>query len=77
MSDRTYVEIRDASDVTDAHVEEAADCREGLYGGEPLTWLEVIDRVEGRDEDWGSDMSSPAVKELQRRTRLLLKEREG
>ncbi len=77
MSGHTWVEIRDREDVTDTHVEEAADCREGLYGGVPLTWDEVISRVEGRNEDWGSSMDSPAIRELQRRTRLLLKERGG
>lgn len=72
-----YREIRTADDVTDDHIETAADCREGLYGGEKLDWLETIDWIEGRDEDWGSDMESPAIKHLQREVRRVLRERQG
>jgi hypothetical protein len=71
-----YRPIRTAEDVTAAHIETAADCREGLYGGEKLSWLEVIDRVEASDEDWGSDMTSPAIKHLQREVRRVLSERQ-
>jgi len=72
-----YRLILTANDVTDAHIETAADCREGLYGGEKLPWLEVIDRVEASDEDWGSDMSSPAIKHLKREVAKILRERQG
>lgn len=75
--DHEYVEIRTAEDVTPAHIEAAADMREGIYGGIPLSWGEVIDKLEGYREDWGSEMDSPAIKHLQREVRKLLKEREG
>lgn len=68
-------EIRLASDVTEAHIEEAADCREGLYGGVPLDWHDTIAQVEGRDEDWGDSMESEAIRYLQRETRKRLRER--
>ena len=71
-----WTEIREAKDVTPAHIEEAADMREGLYGGYPLSWDDVISRLEGYREDWGSEMDSPAIKHLQREVRRLLRERE-
>lgn len=70
-----YREIREAGDVTEAHIEEAADLREGLYGGERVPWNEVIDRIEASDEDWGTTMDSPAIKHLQRETNRVLRER--
>lgn len=69
--------IRESADVTEAHIEDAADMREGLYGGVPSTWTEVIDRLESDREDWGSDMLSPAILHLQRETRRVLRERRG
>lgn len=72
-----WIEIRTAEDVTPAHISEAADMREGLYGGSPLSWSEVIDKLEGYREDWGSDMESPAIKHLQREVRRVLRERES
>jgi len=68
-------EIKDAADVTPAHIEEAADMREGQYGGYPLPWEEIIDRLQTYDEEWGSTMDSPAIKYLQSETRRVLRER--
>ena len=65
-------EIRFASDITEEHVQEAADMRSGLYGGEVLSWDDVIDRLESSDEDWGNSMDSEAIKALKRRVRVLL-----
>ena len=73
--EREWVEIREAEDVTADHINEAADMREGLYGGDPLPWSEVIDKLEGYREDWGDKMDSPAIKHLQREVRKLLRER--
>lgn len=70
-----YKEIREPGDVTQAHIEEAAEMREGIYGGVPLDWQEVIDRLETSDEDWGSSMESSAIKYLQKEVRKLLRER--
>jgi hypothetical protein len=68
-------EIREPGDVTEAHIEEAAEMRDGIYGGVPLDWHEVIYKLETLDEDWGDSMESPAIKHLQREVRKLLKER--
>ena len=71
-----FREIRDRQDVTDDHVEEAADMREGMYGGERLDWDDIIDKLERNSgEDWGSEATSPAIIELKRRVRALLRER--
>ncbi len=72
-----YREIRQESDVTAEHIEEAADLREGLYGGEPVSWYETIDRIEASGEDWGQSMDTPAIKYLQRETRRVLRERKA
>ena len=69
------MDIRTVEDVTAGHIEEAADMRGGLYGGKPLSWMEVIDKLEGYDDDWGSSMESPAIKYLQREVRRELRER--
>jgi hypothetical protein len=65
-----WKKIRFAGDVTDDHVAEAKDMRDGLYGDGPLPWDEVIDRIEAADEDWGDSMESKAIKELKRRVRI-------
>lgn len=65
--------IRNPADVTADHIEDAASMRAGEYGGEPLSWDEVIDRIESGDEDWGNSMDSPAIKHLQREVRKLLR----
>jgi hypothetical protein len=70
----TIREIRQAIDISPEHIEEAASMRAGEYGGEVLTWDEVIDRLErGSDEDWGTAMDSPAIKHLQREVRARLR----
>ena len=75
MSD--YLEIREASDVTEAHIAEAMDCRSGLYGGDRLSWDETISRIEGYREDWGSSMESPAIRYLKREVNKRLREQES
>ena len=70
-----WKEIREPSDVTQAHIEEAADMRQGAYGGVRLSWNDVIDKLEASDEDWGSDMTSPAITHLKRETNKLVRER--
>lgn len=63
-----YKDIRTADDITDDHVQEAADARQGAYGDRPATWEEVIDRLEKwSGEDWGTDMHSEAIRALKRR----------
>lgn len=73
-----YKDIRLAADITDEHVQAAADEREGWQGEPPTRWTDVIDRLE-RDsgEDWGSDPDSEAIRELKRRVRLELYARRG
>jgi hypothetical protein len=67
---KDFKQIRNASDITDIHVQGAIDMRDGLYGGEPLPWPDVIERLENNSgEDWGSDWNSPAIRELKRRVR--------
>jgi hypothetical protein len=59
-----------ATDITDRHVSDAVLMRDGLFGGEPLPWVEIIDRLElTLNEDWGSDTESAAIQELKRRVR--------
>lgn len=70
-----WTEIRTAEDVTSEHIEEAADMREGQYGGTPLNWGEIIDKLEGGYEDWGSSIDSPAIRFLKRETNRVLRER--
>lgn len=65
--------IRTAADVTADHIEDAAAMRAGEYGGEPLSWEDVIDKLEQADEDWGTSMTSDAIKYLQREVRAALR----
>lgn len=75
--DTEWTEIRTAEDVTEAHVTQAADLREAEFGGSKLSWDEVVTKLEKyNDEDWGSEMTSPAIKHLQREVRKVLKDRE-
>jgi hypothetical protein len=69
-------EIREPEDVTEANIEEAVEMRQGIYGGVPLSWEDVIYRLETSDEDWGSSMESPAIKHLQKEVRRRIREQE-
>lgn len=73
--EREITKIRVPTDVTEAHIQEAADMREGLYGDRRLPWEEVIDRLEGYTEDWGDQMDSPAIRYLQQQVRRELRGR--
>jgi hypothetical protein len=67
--------IREAADVTDDHVEQAASSRAGEFGGQPESWADTIDRLEQwSGEDWCSSFDSAAIKELKRRVAALLRE---
>lgn len=72
--DREWNEIREAADVTEAHIEEAVDMRSGLYGGVKLPWQDVISQLESGDDDWGDSMESPAIKHLQREVNRRIRE---
>jgi len=67
-------EIREPGDVTETHIEDAVAMRLGEGGWEKMSWEDVIDRLEGLGEDWGNDMSSPAIKHLQREVRRAIRE---
>lgn len=74
MNGNTYRMIIRAEDVTQAHIDEAVDCRSGAYGGEAMPWPDVIDRIEASGEDWGSDMDSEAIRHLKKEVRNAMRE---
>ena len=72
---REIKRIETAEDITQQHINDAADMRESEYGGRHLTWEEVIYKLETSTEDWGDSMESPAIKHLQKEVKKVLKER--
>lgn len=70
-----FVNIRTEDDVTDAHLDAARGFAEQSdTDGEPLTKEDLIDYldgswVDGKVEDWGSDLESPAIEKVYKEAR--------
>ena len=65
-----YLPIQKPEDLTEAILEQAYLICDGWYAEEPIQWGDFLDRLETWAKvDLGSDMDSPAIKDLKCKVR--------